>query len=134
MAARNFCLKNGPGKADLIFEKDDFASWVNLPDWSENLGMKGIGGGNSFFLFRPFGAMVLILAIQNCSRSILNNNSFIGIRPPVVFLGTTSTGVMDKESKPPQRLLLKCTATGVCFNKFMSERCWTNLSWTELFV
>jgi hypothetical protein len=66
-------------------------------------------------LFMPEGAIVLSLLIQCCSRSILYNSSFMGIRPPDDFLGTISTGVIVSAVKPPHASLLKCSATGVFF-------------------
>ena len=122
LALRNLALKKGPGKFCFIFENEEFTIWVRVPDWSENLGMKGIGGGSSFFLLRPCGALVLSLLIHDCSRSILNNNSFIGISLSFDFLGTISTGVIVREVRPPQILLLKCSETGVAFLVLMSDR------------
>ena len=114
-ATSSFCLKKGPGKAFRMFEKEDFASWESLPVWSENVGIKQMGGGNSVFLFRPWGVFVLSFAIQNCSLSIRDSNSFMGKRPPTVVFGISSTGVMVRASRPPQTVLLKCSPTGVDF-------------------
>ena len=114
--------------------KEDLTSWAILPELSEKVGMKQMGDGSSVFLFRPWGVLVFNLAIQNCSRSIRDSSSFIGRRPPVVFLGMSSTGVMVREFTPPQVGLLKCSATGVDFLSLMSERCWTRRSWIEVLV
>ena len=130
----SLCLMKLPGKSFLMFWKEDLTSWEIFPVWSENVGMKQMGGGSSVFLLRPWGVFVLSFAIQNCSLSIRASNSFIGKRPPTVCLEISSTGVIVRESTPPQLGLLKCSATGVLLLFLISERCWTRRSWTDVLV
>ena len=93
--------------------------------------MKGTGGGSSFSLFRPCGLIVLSLLIQNCSLSNIESNSFIRIKPVALFLETISTGVIVRESIPPQILLVKCSNTRDVF--LLSEWCETRFSCTDLY-